>query len=66
MEKLIAVLKESYEELTQHVTWPSWESLQSSTIVVLIATVIITSLVFFMDLGSKTLMDFVYGLNGAK
>lgn len=63
MEKLFAVLKESYVELTQKVTWPSWDSLQASTIVVLVATVIITTFVFFMDLGSKSLMDFIYDLN---
>jgi len=63
MEKFFAVLKESYNELTNEVTWPSWTSLQASTIVVLVATVILTTIVFFMDLGSKTLMDFIYDLN---
>ncbi|HHB78342.1 MAG TPA: preprotein translocase subunit SecE [Saprospiraceae bacterium] len=63
MEKLLTALKESYLELTQKVTWPSWSSLQASTIVVLVATVILTTFVFFMDLGSKTLMDFIYALN---
>ncbi len=63
MEKFFAVLKESYHELTHEVTWPSWTSLQASTIVVLVATVILTTIVFFMDLGSKTLMDFIYDLN---
>jgi len=63
MEKFVAVLKESYNELTNEVTWPSWASLQASTVVVLIATVILTTIVFFMDLGSKSLMDLIYDLN---
>ncbi len=63
MEKLLAVLKESYVELTQKVTWPSWESLQASTIVVLVATIIMTTFVFFMDLGAKTVMNLIYSLN---
>jgi len=63
MEKFFAVLKESYNELTNEVTWPSWTSLQASTIVVLVATVILTTIVFFMDLGSKSLMDLIYDLN---
>jgi len=63
MEKFVAVLKESYNELTNEVTWPSWASLQASTVVVLVATVILTTIVFFMDLGSKSLMDLIYDLN---
>lgn len=63
MEKFVRVLKESYNELTNEVTWPSWASLQASTVVVLIATVILTTIVFFMDLGSKSLMDLIYDLN---
>ena len=63
MEKFARVLKESYNELTNEVTWPSWASLQASTVVVLIATVILTTIVFFMDLGSKSLMDLIYDLN---
>lgn len=66
MEKFLGVLKESYIELTENMTWPTWQSLQASTIVVLVATVILTTFVFFMDLSSKSLMDFIYSLNGPR
>jgi preprotein translocase subunit SecE len=42
-------IKESYIELTEKVTWPTWRELQSSAIVVLVATVIIALVVFGMD-----------------
>ena len=42
-------IKESYIELTQKVTWPTWKELQSSAILVLVAAVIIALLIFGMD-----------------
>jgi len=42
-------IKESYIELTQKVTWPTWRELYSSAVVVLIAAVIIALLIFGMD-----------------
>jgi preprotein translocase subunit SecE len=41
--------KESYDELVHKVTWPSWKQLQSSSILVLIASVIISLIIFIMD-----------------
>ena len=38
MNKVTAYIKESYNELVQKVSWPSWEELQSSAIVVMIAS----------------------------
>jgi preprotein translocase subunit SecE len=42
-------IKESYIELTEKVTWPTWRELQSSAILVLIAAIIIALLIFGMD-----------------
>ena len=42
-------IKESYIELTQKVTWPTWRELYSSAVVVLIASIIIALLIFGMD-----------------
>jgi preprotein translocase subunit SecE len=41
--------QESYDELVHKVTWPSWKQLQSSSILVLIASVIISLIIFLMD-----------------
>jgi len=42
-------IKESYIELTQKVTWPTWRELQSSAVLVMIATIIIALIVSGMD-----------------
>ena len=42
-------IKESYIELTEKVTWPTFKELQSSAILVLVAAVIIALLIFGMD-----------------
>ncbi|HOP43699.1 MAG: preprotein translocase subunit SecE [Flavobacteriales bacterium] len=47
-------LEESYNELVHKVSWPTWRELQSSAIVVLVAALIISLIVF--------LMDFVFGV----
>ncbi|MEM1320135.1 MAG: preprotein translocase subunit SecE [Bacteroidota bacterium] len=62
MEKISLYIKESYYELTNKVTWPTWANLQSSTILVLVASVIIALIIFVMDAISKTVLDFIYGL----
>jgi preprotein translocase subunit SecE len=49
MEKLTSYVRESYEELVKHVSWPTLQLLQESTIVVLAATAIVSLLIFFMD-----------------
>jgi preprotein translocase subunit SecE len=42
-------IKESYIELTEKVTWPTWRDLQNSSILVLIAALIIALVILFMD-----------------
>jgi preprotein translocase subunit SecE len=49
MANVSEYIKESYIELVEKVTWPTWRELQSSAILVLIATVIISLVVFGMD-----------------
>ncbi len=60
--KLVNYIKDVYNELTQKVSWPSWPELQSSAIVVMIASAIIAIAISVMDLGFKSLMDTVYGM----
>jgi preprotein translocase subunit SecE len=50
MNKVSNYFSESFRELTQKVTWPTWEQLQQSTMIVLVATLLITGLVALMDL----------------
>jgi preprotein translocase subunit SecE len=62
MNKVSSYLTESYKELVDKVTWPTWAQLQQSTIIVLVATVIITLLVMTMDIVSKSVLNLVYSL----
>ncbi len=47
--KVINYISESYDELMHKVSWPAWAELQSSAIVVSVATLIIAIIVFAMD-----------------
>jgi preprotein translocase subunit SecE len=49
-------------ELQEKVTWPTWANLQQSTVIVLVATVIITALVWVMDFSSNQLLKLIYSL----
>ncbi|MBI2282857.1 MAG: preprotein translocase subunit SecE [Bacteroidetes bacterium] len=62
MNKITTYFKESYHELLEKVTWPTWMQLQQSTVIVLVATVIITAMVWVMDLSSNQLLKLVYSL----
>jgi preprotein translocase subunit SecE len=62
MNKVGAYFTESYKELMEKVTWPTWMELQQSTIIVLVSTVLITAVVFVMDFASKGLLNFIYQL----
>jgi preprotein translocase subunit SecE len=62
MDRIILYIKESYNELVNKVTWPSWSNLYSSTIVVLVASVILALIIFVMDFISNTVLQQIYGL----
>lgn len=49
MAKFGSYLKEAYSELMYKVSWPSWEELQNSTIIVMIASLLIGLIIFLID-----------------
>jgi len=55
-------IRESYDELMNKVSWPSWSELQSSSIVVAIATVIIALIIYVMDSAFSNVMKLFYSL----
>ena len=55
-------IRESYDELMNKVSWPSWSELQSSSIVVAIATIIIALIIYIMDSAFSNVMKLFYGL----
>jgi len=62
MNKISTYFRESYRELMEKVTWPSWTQLQQSTVIVLVATLLITVVVYVMDILSSTILKFIYSL----
>ena len=62
MNKIGLYIRDSYHELLHKVTWPTWEELQQSTMIVLVATIIITAIVALMDFVSNGVLQFVYSL----
>ena len=58
--KVTNYLQETYNELVHKVSWPSWVDLQSSSIVVLVASLIIAIVVFAMDISFQHLFQFLY------
>jgi preprotein translocase subunit SecE len=53
MGKITLYFQEAYDELMHKVTWPTWAELQESAIVVLIASLIISFFVLFVDVTFK-------------
>ena len=62
MRKFINYLKESYAELTKKVSWPTWDKLQNSAIVVMVASAIVALVVFAIDFVIEAAMKFIYTL----
>lgn len=60
--KLKVYVEEAYEELVHKVTWPTWKELQSSALVVMVASFIIALVIFVMDISFENIMEFIYGL----
>lgn len=62
MENLKLYFKESYNELINHVTWPTWNELFVSARLVIVATIIFALIIFLYDLIANTLLKAVYTL----
>ena len=62
MNKMKQYFEHVYVELTQKTTWPSWGELQSSAVVVMVASLLIALTVYFMDSAFSFVMTQVYGL----
>ena len=60
MNKISTYIRESYKELLEKVSWPSWSELQQSTVIVLVATLLITVIVWIMDVISSLILHLVY------
>ena len=57
---MLNYIKESYNELVNKVTWPTFPQLQNSTIVVMVASAIFAIVVLAMDLTFENMMAAIY------
>jgi preprotein translocase subunit SecE len=62
VDRITLYIRESYNELVNKVTWPTWSELLDSTRVVLVATVLIALIIFLMDVVSKQILTLIYNM----
>ena len=62
--KTMGYIKDSYKELVEKVSWPSFSSLQSSTMLVMVASLIFALIVLAMDISFEGVMNGIYKLLG--
>lgn len=55
-------LREVYDEMVHKVSWPTWKELQSSALIVMIASLLIAVVVLVMDLTFEQTLEWVYRL----
>ncbi|MCB0696118.1 MAG: preprotein translocase subunit SecE [Chitinophagaceae bacterium] len=64
MSKFGSYIQAAYDELIHKVSWPSWDELQQTTIIVLVALVILTLMIFGMDFVSEKALTLLYSILG--
>ena len=62
MSNFINYARDSYKELAEKVTWPTWPQLQQSTMIVIVATIVITLIVLAMDFVFGKGLTFIYDI----
>jgi preprotein translocase subunit SecE len=62
MNKIGNYFRDSFKELTEKVSWPTWPQLQQSTMIVLAATILLSFIVLGMDFVAGNGLKFIYGV----
>lgn len=57
-------IEESWEEL-QKVTWPDWPQLKNATLVIIVFVVLISAVIWLMDVVVRFVIDSILRLFGA-
>ena len=60
--KIVENLKASYNELVHKTSWPTTKELANSSVLVLIASLVLALVVWVMDVCFEWLMTLIYGL----
>ncbi|MDI9320319.1 MAG: preprotein translocase subunit SecE [Phycisphaerales bacterium] len=64
MSKFGSYIQEAYDELIHKVTWPTWNELQQTTVIVLVALAITTMIMLGMNVASEKVITLIYNLLG--
>lgn len=59
--KILTDLQDSYNELVHKVSWPSKKDLANSTVIVMVASILMAIVIFAIDKVFDLVMDFIYG-----
>jgi len=64
MERISLYLKESYDELLNKVTWPTWSKLLQDSRLVLVASLILSLIIFVLDMAAQGFLGLIYPESG--
>lgn len=60
--KLLTDLKDSYNELVYKVSWPSKKDLANSTVIVMVASILMAIVIWAIDVVFDSVMNLIYSL----
>ena len=60
--KVLTDIEESYNELVHKVSWPSKSELANSTVIVMVASIIMAIVIWLVDLAINQIMHLIYNI----
>ena len=60
--KLLTDLQDSYNELVYKVSWPSKKDLANSTVIVMVASILMAIVIWTIDVVFDSVMNLIYSL----
>ena len=60
--KLLTDLQDSYNELVHKVSWPSKTDLANSTVIVMVASILMAIVIWAIDVVFDSVMNLIYSL----
>jgi preprotein translocase SecE subunit len=57
-------VEECWDEMGK-VTWPDYDQLKSATLVVIVFVILISAVIWIMDMASRTVIELIMGVFGA-
>ena len=59
-KNILSDIQDSYNELVHKVSWPSRSELANSTVVVMVASIILALVIWLVDMGINEVMHLIY------